>query len=66
MLNNVGQSQHGLALKSPAGIESPTSQTVDPHQTASLTVPLTLKGSYQWWDSEGEGFETTYGTLAVQ
>jgi hypothetical protein len=66
VLNNAGQNQHGLGLKSPTGTESPASPTVDPHQSASLTVSLTLKGSYQWWDAEGEGFETTYGTLAVQ
>jgi hypothetical protein len=65
VLNNVGANQHGLGLKSPTGVEAPASPTVDAHQSAMFTTNLSLKGAFQWWDSEGEGFETTYGTLVV-
>jgi hypothetical protein len=65
VLNNIGADQHGLGLKSPTGIETPASPTVGAHQSGTLTANLSVKGVYQWWDSEGEGFETTYGTLVV-
>ena len=65
VLNNIGANEHGLGLKSPIGVEAPASPSVDSHQSAVLAANLSVKGVYQWWDSEGEGFETTYGTLVV-
>jgi hypothetical protein len=65
LLQNVGQSQHGLGISSPTGVQSPAGPIVDGSQSGTLTVKLAVTGTYRWWDAAGEGFETTSGTLAV-
>jgi hypothetical protein len=64
-LNNAGQDQHGLALATPTGVQTSTSPTLGASQSANFTVTLSATGSYRWWDSAGEGVETTYGTVVV-
>jgi hypothetical protein len=65
-LENAGQSEHGLAIASPTGAQlSSTPAPLEGSQTAVITVALSVTGTYKWWDSAGEGVETTYGTLIV-
>jgi hypothetical protein len=65
-LNNVGQNEHGLAIASPTGAQLPISLApLEGSQTAVITLALSATGTYRWWDSAGEGVETTYGTLLV-
>jgi hypothetical protein len=65
-LDNVGQSEHGLAIASPAGAQLASSPApLEGSQTGVITVTLPVTGTYRWWDSAGEGVETTSGTLIV-
>jgi hypothetical protein len=65
-LDNVGQGEHGLAIAGPTGAQlSITPAPLEGSQTGVITVPLSITGTYRWWDSAGEGVETTYGTLIV-
>jgi hypothetical protein len=65
-LTNVGQNEHGLGIASPTGAQLPTSPApLEGSQTGAITVALPAAGTYKWWDSAGEGVETTYGTLIV-
>jgi hypothetical protein len=50
----------------PDAAKVPTSPTVDPNKTVTLTVTLPVSGTYGWYDGYGEGDETTYGNLTVQ
>jgi hypothetical protein len=64
-LINAGQDQHGLAIAVSTGAQTSTSPTLEASQTASFIVTLATTGSYRWWDSAGEGVETTFGTIGV-
>ena len=65
-LENAGQSERGLAIASPTGAQLASSPApLEGSQTGVITVALSVTGTYKWWDSAGEGVETTYGTLVV-
>jgi hypothetical protein len=66
VITNTGQSAHVLQVTYPNAAKVPASPTVDPNKTATLTVNLTVSGTYGWYDGYGEGDETTYGNLTVQ